>query len=98
MPGKAPKQYFTVDDIREPQADTPELAPLTPELQRLIASNIVAYTDGVVEWRAGHLEHLARQFAVDAMRTERNYHDDLSVALMYSKELFEGLVQEASSQ
>lgn len=98
MPGKEPKQYFTVDDIREPQANTPEPAPLTPELQRLIASNIVAYTGGTVEWRAGHLEHLAREFAVDAGRAEHNYHDDLSVALAYNKELFEGLVQEASSQ
>lgn len=66
-----------------------------PELRALLASGIIDYTDGVVTWRTGHLEHIANLFAGDPLTTERDYADDLAVARAYSADVWAGLVEAA---
>jgi hypothetical protein len=67
----------------------------SPALQALVASDIVTVVDGAIIWRSGHLEHLARQYAVDPVGTWRLYADDMEIIRQYSDELFNKLVNEA---
>lgn len=93
------KKPATVDDQREPQVevspDAGYVAFDTPELRALVQSAIVTVSGGVVSWREGQLEHLARQYAADPVRTEADYHDDLAVAKTYSAGEFTQLVEAA---
>jgi len=66
-------------------------------LNTLSASGIVLDVDrdGAIVWRTGHLEHVARLYAADPVQTERDYHDDVTVAMAYCREQWDALVAEA---
>lgn len=59
---------------------------ISPALQRLIDSKIVMFEDGVVTWREGHLEQLARVQAANVALAVRDYADDLEVLQQYAKQ------------
>lgn len=65
----------------------------SPEVQALVESGIITYSDGVIIWRTGHLEHIANLYKGDPVTTERNYADDLLVARMYSAEVWAELIK-----
>lgn len=81
------------------QPDEPELAgivaPGVAPLHNLTISGIVTVKDGVVTWRDGHLEHIAKLYVADPTRTERDYLDDLIVARNLDAEHFAALVDKA---
>lgn len=97
-----PKAAKTVDDVNEPIENDPA-APVgysggktelwrTPELTALEASGIITIAGTKITWREGHLEHIAAQYKADPVRCERVYHDDVTVARMYSQERWEALI------
>lgn len=92
-----------VDDVNEAVAVVTDsvstLGTPYPELDALLSSGIVSY-DGNNDqvWREGHLEHVARIYAVSPAQAERDYHDELAVAKVACWERFEALVMEASGQ
>lgn len=94
MPSK--KDPATVDDEHEPIMPYIPMFGFIPELKALIVSEIVTFDNGSVTWRDGHLEHLARQYASNPVQTERDYHDDVTVARVYSADEFNALVAAAS--
>lgn len=99
MPKSKPPvdETATAEDVVA-EAPAPVVYDISPELQNLIVADLARWhPDGVI-WRPGHLEHVARQYVADPVTTEQRYHDDLSVARQYSRELFDKLVAEASSQ
>ena len=106
MPSRKTPQ--TVDDDREPDSgDAPvfervivkayDYDMLPQELQNLIESDIATHDSGVVTWRTGHLEHVANLYASDPVQTERDYHDDVTVAKAYSAEEWSRLLEAAKA-
>ena len=90
---KKQQQSATVDDEREPVSTTGELVNKTsPSLGNLMMSGIVTYHDGVVTFRAGHLERLALEYVRDPVATWRDYHDDMEVVQMYCLEQWDKLI------
>lgn len=68
------------------------LPQLPPALAALIDSGVVTYDDGIVTFRAGHLEHLALEYVRDPVGTWRDYHDDVEVAQTYCLEQWDKLI------
>lgn len=60
--------------------------------QALIESGVLAEADGVLTWRAGHLEHVARCYQADAVIALRDYADDIATAQTFTPELWAALV------
>ena len=80
------------DEIQQPPDTAQTALTITLELQALIDSGICTVVDGVVNWREGQLEYLAREFERDPFRTEYLYKYDLAVARAYSADTWRRLI------
>ena len=65
------------DSVPTAGIQPPGIAPM----HNLILSNIISVENGVILWREGHLEHVARLYVSDPVQAWRDYADDLTVAL-----------------
>lgn len=75
-----------------PTGESAPTALATAAKQALIESGVLSEADGVLTWREGHLEHVARCYQANAVIALRDYADDIATAQAFTPELWAALV------